>query len=185
MKKTLTVFLAFSVCAALIHSPSYADVHRESVTSMKFGGALGTMMKLMGANKPVNTADYYKGDLQRTDTMDKKGQVVESRIVDLDRELFITIDHDKKRYSQMTFAEWRDMVKSKLGDTKEAQSSSEETDEEHSADVNMKFEVDISRPGETEQIAGKTAEKVIFTIRMEPETTGDDQRQPTWEPRYT
>ena len=109
-----TVFVMVQCILFALTSSLLADVKYVSTTQLQMEGAVGTMMKLFGAGKLVKTVDYYKGDLKRSDTFDKKDKIESSQIVDLDKELFINVDHRKKEYSQMTFDEWQEMMKSAM-----------------------------------------------------------------------
>lgn len=70
-------------------------------------------MKFFGAGKPRTSIEYYQGNLCRSDYLDEKGQNTTSQIIDLDRELFINIDHKGKKFTQMTFAEFRQLMAQK------------------------------------------------------------------------
>jgi hypothetical protein len=162
----LAMFLAVLFMAANIQ----ADVKKESTTQLDFKGTLGAIMKFFGAGKPSTTAEYYKGDVYKSDTIDEKGNVTRSEIIDLDRELFISIDHKKKQYSQMTFDEWRKMIEDNI----QKMESEQEKTKEDEPKVEWDFKIDISKPGETEMIAGKKAEKVIIKLEITSKSTQKD-----------
>lgn len=176
--KKFSVFLILvSICCA--STLLLADVKKESKTEFKFKGGLGTVMKFLGVGKPVRSAEYVKGNLFRRDELDKKGKVRKSHIIDLDQELIIDIDHKKKRYTKMTFAEWRAMMEENLKKVQEAtgQADSESGDKQENkpeTEVEWKFDFEVSTPGETAEIAGQTAEKVIVKLKIEAEATQQD-----------
>lgn len=169
LNRKLTIAAMF-LAAFFMATTIQADVKKESTSQLDFKGTLGAVMKFFGAGKPSTTAEYYKGDVYKSDTIDEKGNVTHSQIIDLNRELFISIDHKKKQYSQMTFEEWRKMIEENIQKMK-----SEEAEAKKDApQIEWEFKIDISRPGETEMIAGKTAEKVIIKLIMTSKTTQKD-----------
>ncbi len=152
----LSIFLLLPVLAWCA-SPG---VKHSTITTMKFHGFMGTMMKMAGADKPHASTTYVQGHQQRTDQMDEKGTLIRSTIIDLDREVYITIEHKKKEYSEMTFAEFKEMMnkmKSQLG-------APQQQPGPKSADVKVDFDVKVDRTGEKKTIAGFSAEKVILTM---------------------
>lgn len=160
-------------------SMGVADVKYATSTKMEFGGTVGTMMNLFGASKPVKTIEYYKGDVKRSDSFDGN-KLQESQIIDLEKELFINIDHTSKEYTQMTFAEWRDMLQATMeqfGQEEAAGSEEPEPESESNADVEWEFNVDIQETGERETIAGKRTEKVILTLDLDAEVTSQEEGQ--------
>lgn len=169
LNKKLIIFAMVFVVFFLTTS-SQADVKRESTTQLDFKGTLGAIMKFFGAGKPSTTAECYKGDVYKSDTIDEKGKVTRSEIIDLDKGLFISIDHKKKQYTQMTFEEWRKMLEDNL---QKMESEKEKTKPDESK-VEWDFKVDVSKPGETELIAGKKAEKVIVKLEITSKSTGKD-----------
>lgn len=165
------------------------DVTKKSETKMEFKGALGTMLKIMGATKPTYQAEYLKGDVLRSDDLDKKGKVESTQIIDLNREVFINIDHKKKSYTEMTFAEWQEMMTARMEEAKKRASERESGDPEKGdtkkADepkVEWKFDVSVDRPGDKKQLAGHEAEKAVITLKVEAnveaknEETGETER---------
>ncbi|MDZ7265261.1 MAG: hypothetical protein ONB16_11805 [candidate division KSB1 bacterium] len=144
-----------------------ADVKRESTSQMEFKGTLGAIMKFFGAGKPTTTVEYYKGDIFRSDNIDDKGRLTTSQIIDLDRELFITLDHKDKKYTQMTFEEFRQMMAEHLEKTK----SEDKKAKKDEPQVEWDFKINVTKTGETEMIAGQSAEKVIIKIEITSKTT--------------
>ena len=87
-----------------------ADLKYEETTRIT-GGFMEGFSKMAGffGAKGLNnttTATYVKGDRLPTDTFDE-GDLTSSEIIQLDREEIIAIDHKKKAYSVVTFAERR------------------------------------------------------------------------------
>ena len=181
LKKVMSMVLV--LCTMVWAASLIADVKQESTTKMDFKAGLGTMMKLFGAEKPIRTVEYVKGNLHRSDRLDKKGKKVEeTTITDLDREMFITINHKKKKYTEMTFAEWKEMLQSGLqGLTIPKGEEGEEPPDEDMPEVKWSFKLDIETPNESEEIAGHKTHKVILKINVEAEATkkaeGDEPAQ--------
>ncbi|RMD93725.1 MAG: hypothetical protein D6814_15240 [Calditrichaeota bacterium] len=169
--KSLLIILLVLVTSGLNASP-LPDVKQATETRVHFKGTLGTIMRFLGANKPIRTVNYLKGNVLRTDKLDKKGKKVEqSTIIDLDKEVFVTINHKKKTYSQMTFAEWRQMLQSSIGHYREAGEEQEEesSESEEKPEMKLNFKLDIQTPGDKKDIAGNRAEKVILKMSAEAE----------------
>jgi len=139
-----------------------ADVVHESKTQMNLFGTLGTMSKILGLGKPIQTIDYYAGNRMRSDVLDDKGKVKISEIIDLDKELLITLDHKKQKYTQMTFAEWHQQLEDNMAKMKESEEEQGKESEELENEWTVKF--DMSRPEGTENINGRETEKVIMTV---------------------
>ncbi len=175
MKQAVVLSAAFFL---LLSSLVLADVKYESTSSMQLAGTVGKMMNFFGGGKPVKTVDYYKGDVKRSDSFDNKGNLESSHIVDLNKELFITVQHDKKQYTQMTFDEWKEMLKStmeSLGQEGEEVENAEPESEEPEAEVDWDVKVDVQETGEKETIAGKQTEKVVLTLDFDAEVTAENE----------
>jgi hypothetical protein len=147
------------------------DVKTTSTTKLTFKGTLGTIMKMFGGNKPVTSTQYIQGNKSRTDNVDEEGKLTTSTIVDLDREVFVNIDHKKKEYTEMTFDYYRNMLKSMGGKAEEKQER-----EKSEPEVKVSFDVKVDKTGEKRTIAGYNAEKVILTMTAqgEKQTEGDN-----------
>lgn len=168
MKRISVIVLCFLLAGA---TTSFSDVKYESETLLNIEGAVGKMMKVFGAAKPVKTVDYYRGDLKRSDSFDKRGKLNTSQIIDLNKELFISIDHQRKQYTQMTFDEWRQMLESTMQQVGENAQAETQQPDESEADVDWNLKVDVQKTGEKETIAGKSCEKVILTLDMDAKVT--------------
>jgi hypothetical protein len=150
-----------------------ADVRHESVIEYKFSGTLGTVMKVLGLGKPVQTVDYYKGDIKRLDQLDNKGQVQTSEIIDLEQELLINIDHKKKRYTQITFEEWRQQIEEAIAQAEKMQA--ENGDEEYESEREYSYEIDMQVADEPEEIHGFEANKLTMTVEVLSKQKGSDE----------
>ena len=166
-------FFLLSMAIILLSSPfSFSDVKYESETQLNLEGVAGKMIKFFGAAKPVKTVEYYKDNAKRSDTFDKKGKLSNSQIIDMDKELFISINHDDKSYTQMTFDEWGEAMKSAMQQFSGMETeASAEPETEPEATVDWDLKVNVEETGETETIAGKKCQKVILTLEMDAEVT--------------
>ncbi len=144
-----------------------ADVKRESTNRIDFTGTLGVVMKFFGAGKPRTAVEYYQGNVYRSDYLDEKGKNTTSQIIDLDRELFINIDHKGKKFTQMTFEEFRQLMAQNLKKMEDEPQQAREQE----ANVEWDFKVNVTKTGETEMIAGQSAEKVIIKMEITSKTT--------------
>lgn len=182
-KSGLVLTLLMLVALLAFTAPVPPDIKITTTTKLEFKGSLGTMMRLFGANKPLTSVDYFHGNMKRIDNLDDKGRVKQSTIIDLDRELIINVDHEDKSYTQMTFAEWREMIKTGLaGLTSQPQQREQNPNEEKAPEVNISFTPEIKPTGEKENIAGYPAEKVIMTLKLEAETKPEENRKEQNEP---
>jgi hypothetical protein len=164
MKSTrvsLAVLTLFAV--SLFARPGVKTV---KTTTTKFHGFLGTMMKMTGGNKAYTSTSYLDGGRMRIDRVDENGKPENSTITDLDREVIVSIDHKKKAYTEMTFAELKEM----MAKAKEKMAGMQPQAPQGSADVKMEFDFKVSRSGEKQTIAGFQAEKAILTIEAKGET---------------
>ncbi len=177
MSRFSSTILSLAVAALFLTTAVRADVTQKSETKVEIKGAIGSMMKMFGGNKPVRTVTYLKGNRQRTDTVDKKGKVKSSNIVDLDREVFINIDHKKKKYTEMTFEQWREMLKSGFSGLMNRDREEPQQKDNDKPEVNLKFSVDVKATGESKKVAGYDAEKVILELKVEGEGESSTKKE--------
>lgn len=109
-----------------ITSQAFADVTREQKSSVRF----------MGTSETVRT-DHYSGDKHSEfsntrwtrgfmKTMTGGKPVETGTIVRLDKELVWTLDPKKETYQEMTFAEYREMLKKALAEGQQPEEGDEE-----------------------------------------------------------
>jgi hypothetical protein len=167
--------LSYLVPGLFFVTATQAAITKSETTQLDFKGSFGAVMKFFGGEGMKYSVEYMDDDLYRRDTLDKKGKKVEeSEIIDLQNEVFIRIDHKKKRYSKMTFAEWREMVESSMQQMKQSgtrQKEDDDSSDKPKTDVKWSFTIDVDRPGETKSIAGKNTEKVVLNLNVEAEAT--------------
>ena len=166
MKAIIALMFSLTILAADYHRQAVADVQYRSETTVKFGGALGGIVKFFGGSKPQKGMTYLKGNTLRTDTDEK------SQIIDLDKELFITIDHDEKEYTTLTFEEMRrQMEEATRKAEKEAREREPKDKPAASEDVKAKFNISIKETGRKQTIDGAEAREVLLTMSIEGEDT--------------
>lgn len=173
----LTLIVLLSGSVAVLAEP---DVTKKSNTRLDFKGTLGAIMKIAGAEKPTFQAEYLKGNRKRIDKLDKKGKIESSQIIDLDREVIIQIDYDKKRYTEMTFAQYRELLKRGLSAlTQSGKSTEEEKDREDAGqekpEVHLKFDMKVERPGDRRKVAGYEAEKIVLILEGQADIEATEQ----------
>jgi hypothetical protein len=123
------------------------------------------MMKMSGGDKAYTSTTYLEGSRMRADRMAEDGKPENSTITDLDREVIVNLDHKKKEYTEMTFAEFKEM----MAKMKEKMAGMQPQAPQGSAEVKMEFDFKVDRTGEKQTIAGFQAEKVIMTMSAKGE----------------
>ncbi len=157
-----SLLFIFVMAASLFAHPGVKTV---KTTNTKFHGFLGTMMKMSGGNKAQNLTTYLEGSRMRSDNAEEDGKLASSNLIDLDREVMININHKKKEYTEMTFAEFKEM----MAKMKEKMAGMQPQASQGSADVKMEFDFKVNRTGQKQSIAGFNAEKVILTMEAKGE----------------
>jgi len=107
-------------------------------------------------------------------------------IIDVDAGRFITIDHKKKTYTSMTFAEMaarmQQAVQSMQQGSEQRQAEQAKAAKDAKApnpnknDVTFHYTVAADRPGQRDKIAGYDAERVFLTITIEADTAREGQK---------
>jgi len=159
---------SFAICMLLAATLAFAsalDVKYTQTSVTKFHGGMSMLMKMAGASGPQTSTIMISGNKQRSDTEKN------SHIIDLDREVMITVDHKKKEYTEMTFAEFRAM----MDKMKNAMAGMRpQTEEKPGAEkVEWKFDVKVDKTGERQTINGYGCEKVIVTLKAVGEMKTD------------
>ncbi len=160
---TKFVTLAAPVFALTVSALATPGVKHVSTSTTKFHGFLGTIMKMSGGDKLQTQTMYLQGNQQKTDFSDDKGELTTSNIIDLDREVFINVNHKKKEYTEMTFAEWKAMFDKMKGE------GGGKSKEQSKSDVKVDFDVKVDRTNERQTIAGFNAQKAILTMKAKGE----------------
>lgn len=139
------------------------QVQYRSATSFDLGGWLGAMARvarqdLSGDVETVTTSATH----QRTD-----GNGV-STIIDTENKRFITLNHERKTYTEKSFEEMAAEVEAQMEQLKE---SAEEEQEGSNTDVELAFDVTTNRTGRTETVNGSSAEQALLLIRTDVTAT--------------
>lgn len=172
MSRNIHASRALIVTLALLAAGAFQaraqDVRYETETTFKLGGTLGAAARFMGVGKPHTDTTYLKGDVLRIDSGDQ------SRIIDLGRELFIDVDHQKKQYSELTFAEFQQRLKAMMDqaqneasgqpETAPAESTAAEADSSH---VKFTGSVKLDRTGKTQTIDGHECSEAVLSMTVQ------------------
>lgn len=162
-KILVVAVLVFSYTAAR------ADFSYEETTQIT-GGSIVGMMKFAGtfsrqarqANEPVVSTVTIKGNrMMRSDKY-------RTEIVDLDAETVTDIDHAKKQYSVMTFAQMRQQIEAAMAKAKAQQAKQASQPAAASPQtVDLKFNVKVRNTGASKEVAGLEAKESILTMTMD------------------
>jgi len=143
MRKLTLLLLATSLAFA-----DFSYEQRSQIT----GGAMAAMMKLAGTfskklREPISTWTYVKGN--------KIAHVTgtSTQIFDIDAETITQVDHEKKTYSVMTFAQMKEALEkmsAEMGSKKQ--------------DVDTQVQIDAKETGRTKQVAGQSASEWLMTF---------------------
>jgi len=157
--------VVFAAVAVLGTGCLWADFSYEQ-TSRMTGGMMAGAMKVVGvfskqAREPIRSSVLVKGN--------RMAQVTDrgTQIIDLDRETITEIDHNRKTYSVITFAQMVEALRQA-----EARMKSEQGAEQ--ADVSIK--ASVSETGQSKQIAGVNAREVVLKLEMEGTDKKSGQR---------
>ena len=167
----LTILLAIALPVfAVTPGP---DITLSQETKMEFTGFLGRIMKMAGAGDPVVQTIYIKGNKKREDSYEK-GKLSSSTIIDLDKEQIIFIDHNRKRYSVMSFAEMKAMMERTTESFADKQAR---RSEEESPNISTEFELTVDPTGKSKKIAGYKAEEYILKMRTKAVAESVDESE--------
>src|ERR1035437_7975566 len=152
--KPLTFLLTCSLATANVFA--HADFTYQETTQIT-GGSIVSMMKLAGtfskqarqANDPVVSTIMVKGN-----KMIRIGKDT-SQIIDLDAETITEIDHQKKQYTTMTFAQMRQQLDAAMAKAKAQQANQPApTNPDNAQHVDIKFNVKVRNTDATRDVAG-------------------------------
>ncbi|MDP9052361.1 MAG: hypothetical protein M3O31_16810 [Acidobacteriota bacterium] len=159
----LTCFLASTPLAA------YADFTYQETTQVT-GGSIVGMMKMAGifskqarqASDPIVSTVMVKGN-----KMIRIGKDT-SEIIDLDAETITEIDHQKKQYTTMTFAQMRQQMEAAMAKAKAQQAKQPvPAAPDKAQQVDVKFTVKVRNTDATRDVAGLNAKESIMTMTMD------------------
>jgi hypothetical protein len=137
--------------AALLPGILLADISYDE-TSRMTGGALAGMIRMAGAfsrqaREPVRSTVAVKGNRM------VHANEHQTQIVDLDSETFTSINHDRKTFSVMTFAEMSQAMQDAMANLKE----------KNDAEV----KVDLKETGNTKVIGGLDTREMVMTFDIQ------------------
>lgn len=148
-------FVILSCAGWLSVSLALADFSYQETTRFTGGAMLG-MMRMAGAfsknlREPNQSAVVVKGNrMARIDSQ-------RTQLIDLDAGTITNIDHAKRSYSVMTFAEMKQMMEEMAARMKGKNDTGQQ----------MKATVDVKETGQTREISGLKAREVHLIIKME------------------
>lgn len=168
-----TLLLAVAA-ACLLSAPAQADVTVQERTVSSglggFGNGTSTTTMVIAGDKSRSDEEYtYTG---RMKTLVGGKPRKSSTIVRLDRGVIWDLDHAKKEYSELTFAEMSRMMSEGMA-SMQAQMSDPQT-RQAMQNIEMSYKVDVQRTGRKETVNGFAAEQVIVTLVATPK----DKSQP-------
>lgn len=143
--------LLAAALAALV-MPAWADFSYDQVSTMT-GGSLLRMMKMVPgggkATQPQTSRILLKGNRLATLTQDSIS------VVDLDAETMTSIDLKEKKYSVITFAEFRQAMKA-MADKMSNQKGAEGAE--------LDFDIKVDQTGQTKTIEGMATRQFLMTL---------------------
>jgi hypothetical protein len=168
--------ICFLLTGLILYLPAernlQAGVKYEQTTLLS--GSMIEMMKRMPLvgkkfGGDLQQTSYYTTDSSRTDTF-QNGQLSKTEITLLIQEKFISIDHERKTYSELTFAEMKTRMEKALREMKKGKK------EESDSDVTMTPKVSVQDTGETKTINGYQTRHYILTMTMEIQDRKSEQK---------
>jgi hypothetical protein len=174
--KSFKKILSLCISAALMMPVCVtADLRYEETTEMKGGimESLGKFAGMFGAKglTKSTTSTSLKGDRMRKDQLDGQ-ELTSTQIIQLDREQIVTLDHKKKTYTVMTFAEMRAQMEKAIATAKSAPPQKQPAPQADKPDVKVEPKVTVKDTGETKVINGFNTRRVLLTVELE----GEDQK---------
>ena len=108
------------------------------------------------------TSTYIKGDRLRQGSTEWHGIDIRVSIIQLDREQIVSLDHKKKTYSVMTFAEMKAQMEKAIAAAKSAaaRTSLPPKADPEKPDVKVEPKINVKDTGETKVINGFNTRQV-------------------------
>jgi len=161
------------VLTLLLASTAAADVTiRETTVSEGLGGfGNGTTHRTMTVAGDVSRSEDEATYTGRFKTLAGGGKPRTSvSITRIDREVIWDLDPQKKTYTELTFAEMRELMAKGLAEADRSARDAEPGDDE------MTFTVDVRRTGAKQDVNGFAAEQVIVTCVGRPKNAAKDAK---------
>ena len=184
MNKNFDIFTSSFVCALGLTATAIADVTIEQELNVDAGGAL-SIAAMHGTTVTSITTDKSRTDnnIEFKSTVMRTfggGVCNNTSIIRLDEERLIDIDHENKRYTEITFAQMRSQAEEAMQQMEEM-SESEEAEQPANTELPVSEQncewtdstVETIQTGERKKFAGLKAEQSITTatqICKDPET---------------
>ena len=152
---------------ALVVSPALADVTIQEKTVSSglagFGGGTTTTTRIIATDKGREDETFtYTG---RMKTFAGKPRST-STITRLDKELIWDLDHAKKQYGELTFAEMREAMARGMAEARAEMKKPENAQAKD--DMQLEYKVDVQRTGKKDTVNGFDAEQWIITLHATP-----------------
>lgn len=163
----------FAVTAGLLAQPVLAqDVQYRTVTKLDMGGVANAVLKLAGASEIVETT-YIKGARMRSD-IDKT-----STIFDLEKGLYIVLNHDQKTYTSVPIGEITRLAAAMATQTQlqAADGRATATAQDSTGKADFTFDLKVEPTGERQKIAGMDAERALVTMETDMKYTPEGETQ--------
>jgi hypothetical protein len=165
---------ALSLCVGVVLTTPVsvnADLRYDETTEFKGGimeglGRMAGMFGAKGLNKST-TSTFIKGDRLRADQLNGT-ELESSQIIQLDQDRIVLLDHKKKTYSVMTFAEMRERMEKVMASMKSSSQNQPAKDPKKS-DVKVEPKITVKETGETKVINGFNTRRVLLTTELESE----------------
>jgi hypothetical protein len=170
----LCAVLAFGLTPTLEESHAAGqDLAYTTVTRGEFGGALGTLMRMVpGAQDPTRETVYMKGSLMRTD------EGTTSTIVDFGEGRFTHLDHDQKNFYTFTLAELQAEMAGAMEEARAAQAeAAPEGPAAQEPEVTFDVRLSTDRTGRRMSFDGYSAEQVLMVVEVVPRSTDPSAQQ--------
>ena len=159
---SLAACLALAAAAAA-HPAAAQDLTYTTTTKLEMSGTLGRILSLVtDLDKPTVEKTYFQGARIRKD------QEKSSSIMDWNAGTMTLLDHDKKTYTVLDFAQ---MLEQTAAAVEQARPEAGEMPD-------VEVSVSSERTGKTETIAGYAAEQVVFVIEVKPKGQGGEGDAP-------
>jgi hypothetical protein len=162
-------WIAVGLCT-LFTTPSFADF-RYAETTQITGGTVVGMMKLAGAFSkdakkamdPVTSTVLVQGNRMARINPDH------TEITDLDKETITTIDHGKKQYTVVTFAQMKQQVEEaqKKAQSQQAKGKPSQPQGSDAQPPKMNFKVNVRNTAATKKVAGLDSKESILSMALE------------------
>jgi hypothetical protein len=162
-------WIALGLCT-LLATPSFADFRYDETTQIT-GGTMVAMMKVAGAFSkdakkamdPITSTVLVQGNRMARINPDR------TEITDLDKETITTLDHRKKQYTVVTFAQMKQQVEEAQKKAQQQQSKGSPSPSQggNTQPPKMNFKVNVRNTAASKTVAGLDAKESILSMALE------------------